>query len=105
MKRPEISDDLNEIATRFILHAVQEWGQSEDDRMVATQAVIDAAGFDAKATCSPVFGAIWPKPCEGPDSEAASAWLTALTKAMPRGKFEREVKHVEMAMRALRDTP
>lgn len=95
-----MTDSTNVIATRFILHGIQEWGQSEADRVRATQALVDAAGFKATATCGPVFGGIWPKPCEGPEGHAASLWLLDLTKTMPRGKFEDEQKHVEEAIKA-----
>lgn len=82
-------------AIRFILMAIQDWGQSEEERISAVQGVLDAAGFNAKTTCSPAFGAIWPKACSGPDAVAASAWLQMLTDTMRRGKFEDEVEHVE----------
>jgi len=86
---------VNRIATSFVLHAIQEWGQSTEKRIAAVQAVLDAVGFDARATCAPVFGGIWPKPCEGIDGFAASEWLKDLTRTMKRGHFEDEVAHVE----------
>jgi hypothetical protein len=91
-------NDIESVAHRFILRAVQDWGQPEAQRIAAVQSVLTAAGFAATATCSPVFGAIWPKPCDGPDSQAASAWLKNLCETMPRGKFEREVEHVAAAI-------
>jgi hypothetical protein len=87
-----------QIATKFILQAIQDWGQSEAAGIAATQAVLDAAGFNAKATCRPVFGAIWPKPCVGKDGSSATEWLKQLTETMPRGKFENESSHVEKAI-------
>lgn len=84
----------DEVAEGFILHAIQDWGQSEQQRVAAVQRVIDAAGFDAQATCSPVFGGIWPEGCAGPDAEAATQFLRDLTQSMERGKFEREAAHV-----------
>ncbi len=95
----ETSKDIESVANRFILRAVQDWGQPETERIAAVQAVLTAAGFAATATCSPVFGAIWPKLCDGPDGPAASAWLKNLCETMQRGKFEREVEHVEAAIR------
>jgi hypothetical protein len=89
-------------AARFVLRAIQEWGQADEERIKAVQGVLDAAGFDAKATCWPVFGGIWPKVAEGPEGEAASAWLRELTESMPRGKYEWEVEHVEKAIKARR---
>ena len=88
----------NSPAMNFILMAVQEWGQSEADRTKATQRVLDAARFNATATCGPVFGSIWMKDCEGLDGDAATLWLRALTGAMPRGKFETEVAYVQAAI-------
>lgn len=85
----------SEIATKFVLLAIQEWGQSEVDGRKAVQDVLDAAGFKAVAASRPVFGGIWPKPATGEDSPAATAWLRKLTDTMPRGRFQDEVKHVE----------
>lgn len=85
---------LNKVATIFVLRAIQDWGQTEEQGTAAVQAVLDAAGFKATATCRPVFGGIWPKPCEGPEAETASAWLQTLTGTMQRGKFESERDHV-----------
>ena len=82
------------IAERFVLQAIQEWGQSKAERIAAVQAVLDAAGFKADAQGWPVFGGIWNKPCTGPDGEAASAWLKNLTDTMQRGDFNDEVRHV-----------
>ncbi len=84
---------------RFLLYGIQDWGQSEADRIKATQDLLDAAGFKAKATCGPVFGGIWPSPCKGDDGEAATAWLKQLTDSMKRGKYEMEVAHIEAALR------
>lgn len=89
---------MSRIPETFILRAIQEWGQSDDDRRRAVQGVLDAAGFNATATCGPVFGRIWPKLCDGPDGELASAWLKELTDTMPRGRFEDEAAHVAAAI-------
>ncbi len=83
------------VAKSFVLSAIQEWGHSEDKRIAAVQALLNEAGFVATATCFPVFGGIWPQPCSGPDADEASAWLQQLVDTMTRGKFEREVEHVE----------
>ncbi len=79
----------------FVLQGIQEWGQSEANRIAAVQGVLDAAGFDAKAICWPVFGGIWGKQCEGPDGEAATRWLQNLTDTMQRGEFNEEAAHVD----------
>lgn len=82
-------------AVNFIFLAIQEHGQLESDRVLSVQGVLDAAGFDATATCWPVFGGIWPKPCVGRDAEAASSWLKTLTETMKRGDANEEFAHVE----------
>lgn len=94
--------DLERVAALFMLHAIQEWGQSETERIQAVQAALDAAGFDARATCGPVFGRIWPKGCEGKDAELATLWLLALTDTMQRGEFNAEKRHVLNAIKARR---
>jgi hypothetical protein len=88
----------DKVAELFVLRAIQDWGQSEADRIAAVQAVLDAAGFKAAATSGPVFGRIWPSPCTGEDGEAASAWLQHLTTSMRRSKFEHEAEHVKNAI-------
>ena len=70
----------HEIDAQFILLAVQDWGHPESKGIAATQAVLDAAGFIATATCRPVFGAIWPKPYVGPDAMAATEWLKSYNR-------------------------
>ena len=89
-----------EVGKDFVLLAIQDWGQPEIQRMAAVQAVLTAAGFKAQATCGPVFGSIWPKPCAGPQATVATEWLKDLTATMPRGRFETEVEHVEAAIAA-----
>ncbi|MDZ4263798.1 MAG: hypothetical protein U1B30_15885 [Pseudomonadota bacterium] len=91
------------IADRFILHAIQEWGDPPADRIKAVQQVLDAAGIKASATCWPVFGGIWPKPCVGPEGEAATAWLKELTDTMQRGRFEEESAHVVRMIKARKE--
>ena len=84
---------LDTIARKFVSEAVICYG-SEAAQVQAVQGVLDAAGFDATATCAPVFGAIWPRPCDGPEADAASSWLDWLTSTMDRGDFHDEVTHV-----------
>ena len=96
------NDAISTVAKQFMLRGVQEWGQSEEDRIKATQAVLDVAGFDAQATCGPLFGGIWRKTCTGKDGEAASAFLKNLTDTLRRGKFEEEVDHVDKMIRERR---
>lgn len=95
-----MSAEIKDAATHFMLYAVQEWGDPDVKRIAAVQKVIDLAGFKATATCWPVFGGIWPKPCEGKDGEAATAWLKKLTDDLPRGKMEIEEKFIVDALEA-----
>jgi len=88
------TNSINHIADKFILHAIQEWGDPPAIRIEAVQQVLDITGFKASATCWPIFGGIWPKPPTGEDGAAADNWLNILTGTMPRGKFEREAAHV-----------
>lgn len=94
--------EIEKIATGFVLWAIQEWGQSEAERIGSVQAALDAAHIQATATCWPVFGGIWPKPCAGPDADRAAAWLQEITDTMRRGHFEDEVAHVEAFIRKAR---
>ena len=87
-------------ASEFVTWAICDWGQTEDARIAAVQDALDCAGFNATATCGPVFGGIWPRSCDGPDGEIAATWLKKLTDTMQRGKFEREVEHVEQMITA-----
>lgn len=90
----------NRVANNFMLDAIQEWGQPEEKRIAAVQAVVDAAGFNARATCFPVFGGIWPRGCEGPDGEAATQWLKNLTTKLKRGEYNSEVRQIVEAIDA-----
>lgn len=83
-----------EVSKKFVLRAIQDWGQTEADRIAAVQAVLDAAGIRAKATCGPVFGGIWPKSCNGPEAQRATVWLKSLTDGMKRGQFNAEAQHI-----------
>lgn len=88
------------VANVFMLQGIQEWGQTDEARIKAVQDLLDASGFDAIATCSPVFGGIWPKPCIGSDGVAASEWLRLLTKNLKRGEYNSEVRQIEEAIAA-----
>lgn len=89
---------IDHVALMFMLHAVQEWGDPLAERLAAVQAVLDATGFKARATCYPIFGGIWRTPCQGPDAEAATQWLKDLTDTLPRGEFNTEARHVAAAI-------
>lgn len=88
------------VAEKFMLDAIQEWGQPERTRVAAVQTLLDAVGFKATATCWPIFGGIWPRPCEGEQADAATAWLKDLTSHLPRGKFETEVAYLRAEIAA-----
>lgn len=87
-------------ANEFMLLSVQEWGQTEDERIAAFQAVLDEAGFDAKANCAPIFGAFLQQEpiCDGPDVAEADVWARAMLDTMPRGEFNAEVQHIQDAI-------
>lgn len=86
---------LGDVARDFVLMAIQEWGQSDGERIAAVQAVLDAAGFNARAVDFPALRRFWQRePAEGPDGEVASAWLKELVASMPHGRFENEEAHV-----------
>ncbi len=89
----------NRAASLFMLRAIQDWGQSESERIAAVQGLLDAGGFKAQATCSPVFGGIWRDHCTGKDGRAATQWLQDITDTMKRGHLEDEIAHVERAIR------
>jgi hypothetical protein len=92
-------------ATMFMLYAVQEWGQTDAERVAAVQGVLDAAGWNARAEGFPVFGARWSsKVCSGPDGVAAATWLKELTGTMPRGEFNAEKWHVQTFIDKRRNT-
>ena len=97
------SPPLKSIADQFVLHAIQERGDTPEVRVRAVQHVLDLAGFDAIATCWPVFGGIWRIPCGGPDGAAATAWLNELTDSMERGDFHKEAAHVVRFIQARRE--
>lgn len=90
-------------ANIFMLQAIQEWGQSESERLSAVQGLLNAVGFDAVATCWPVFGGIWQKPCTGKDGEEATAWLKALTDNLKRGAYNSEVSQINEAVAQRRE--
>ena len=97
--------DTEKVATGFVLHAIQEWGDPPEKRIVAVQDVLDKARFKATATCWPVFGGIWRYSCRGVDGTAATNWLQKLTDTMPRGHFEHEVAHVVKCIQEAQNGP
>lgn len=89
------------MANLFIMRVVQDWPHiSEKQAIDAVQTVLDAAGFVANATCKPVFGGIWPKPCTGPDGAEATVWLQELTDGLTRnrGDVNREIEYVKQVL-------
>lgn len=91
-----------DVAEDFLLHAIAEWEQPEEQRIKAVQSLLDAAGFDAQATCWPVFGGIWKTPCTGKDGKEATAWLQSLTDHLERGEYWSEVRQIRQALDARR---
>lgn len=89
------------IAQLFIHDAIQDWPHVAEQRAIqAVQTVVDAAGFVATATCKPVFGGLWPKPCTGPDGEEATVWLKQLTDGLQkeRGDVNNEIEYVKRVL-------
>ena len=95
-----IPTEAEHAAHEFISWAIQEWEQPDEQRIAAVQATLNVAGFNARATCWPVFRGIWPKPCEGLDAEEASKWLRELTDTLTlvSGHVEDEIDHVQAAI-------
>lgn len=104
MKLGRKAESTHDIATAFVITAICDFGDPVEKKIATVQAVLDAAGFKAEATCWPVFGGIWPKPCEGKDGNVATVWLKDLTDTMVRGKVEREIEHVDVKIRERRGT-
>jgi hypothetical protein len=91
------------VASHFVTHAIQEWGQPDILRIAAVQDVLNLSRFDATATCWPsLWRDLWPKACMGKDADEASTWLRTLTETMPRGQFEIESDHVKNAIESRR---
>ena len=82
--------DNEAIARTYLSQGIQHWGQPIERRIAAAQAVIDAAGFDAKVTCYPFDEKAW----DGPDGAEAQLWLARVSTFMPWGKFEAERDHI-----------
>lgn len=93
------AQNVEAVARHFLMTAVQEWGDADKAKVAAVQEVLDVAGFKAAATCFPVFGAIWPKPCEGTEAAEATAWLKELVDTMRRGNAHDEIAHIEAKIR------
>lgn len=89
--------DARYAAQRFVSFSVHDEGP-EGLRLKAVQGVLDAAGFDAVATCWPVFGGMWLRPCKGPDGPEATEWLQSLTDTLPLGRKAEKAAHVEAAV-------
>ncbi len=87
--------------TRFEAHSGM--GNLMDDpehvKVAAVQRLLDTAGFDARATCWPVFGGIWPQACTGPEGDEATAWLQELTNNLQRGDSNDEEKQIIAAVK------
>jgi hypothetical protein len=87
-------------ASRFLSVAICEFFDPDEVKIAAVQSYLDAAGFDARATCWPVFGGIWMKPCEGPEGEAATAWLKSVTDSLRRGDANDELRQLVAQLEA-----
>ena len=103
MSSPRERVTLETLANRFVLHAIQDWGDAPAARIQAVQDVLDAAGLKTTATCWPVFGGIWPKPCDGPDGAVATAWRQTRMDPKPRGHFQEESAHVVQMIKARKE--
>lgn len=96
--------NIKDVANRFMLQAICEWGQRREERIQAVQDVLDTVGFKAEAQGWPVFGGIWAKPCTGEEGEEATKWLKSLTDNLERGKIEHEIDQVMFAISAAIDS-
>ena len=70
-----------DIARKFLLRGIQDWGQSAADREQATREYVNAAHF--------VFG-----------SREGNAWLDDVLKNIRRGEFNSEAEQLEAALDA-----
>jgi hypothetical protein len=87
------------IANTFMLRAVQDWGQSTQERAEATAAYLKAAGFDVEPSGYPIFGGMFPQqPIKGKDGEAAHAWLAGVLKNLKRGEYNSEIEQLNAAI-------
>jgi hypothetical protein len=68
-----------DIASRFLLRGIQDWGQSAADREQATRDYVNAARY--------VFG-----------SREGNAWLDGVLLKLRRGKFEDELEQLTSAI-------
>lgn len=91
---------IERAASGFLVTAICEFGDPAEVRIAAVQTFLDVAGFDARATCYPVFGAIWRTPCEGPDADAATDWLESVTENLRRGEANDEVRQLRVVLEA-----
>jgi hypothetical protein len=92
---------IYEIAAKFMLRGIQEWGQSDTERAETTAAYLKAAGFNVEPSGYPVFGGMFPQQAiKGPDGEAAYSWLDETLSSMQRGEFNNEVMQLAEAATA-----
>jgi len=70
------------IAQLYLQRIILTPGQySGKVRVDTVQTMLDAAGFDAVATCAPEIATnTWPSPCAGPDGDQATYWLVEITE-------------------------
>lgn len=85
--RPSNEDDLDatNIARKFLLFGVQEWGQADDARRTAAIAYLTLAGIDDV------------------ESKAASEFLAQTCRDLRRGKLEHEIDQLVAAAAARRN--
>jgi hypothetical protein len=90
--------NIEAAAKRFLLRAMQEWGQTDKERAEATADYLRAAGFKVIPSGFPVFGAMFrTQKMRGQDAEAAYAWLHGTLEGLRRGEFNSEVEQLRKA--------
>ncbi len=88
-----------EIATKFMLQGICEFGQTEEERANATANFLKEKGFDVEPSGFPVFGGMFPQQkILGKDGDEAYEWLKGILGSLQRGKFEHEVKQLTEAL-------
>lgn len=73
---------LRSEAFQFILIGIWDWFDLPH-RIAIVQQLLDAAGFDARATCAPDFKSLWPMAATGADGKDATKWLDKITRRLP----------------------
>jgi hypothetical protein len=71
----------DQVANSFLLHGIQHWGQTAEQREKATRDYVEAAGLK--------FG-----------STEANEWLAGVLKNLQRGEFYSEVSQLQAAINA-----